>query len=165
MASFCLSQCDGLKWMDRVVFGAASSNSRASEKCPPRNEKCPPCNEKRPPCNEKRPPCDEKRPPCDDHHRRPEKFRPREPTISHVAPGSLQTLTWDRNFWPLTSWCSVADGFINPNYEDYCPGQICVSEAVRLPKCPFSKDQLWVRWGTACENSSAGHGKAKVGRI
>ena len=103
--------------------------------------------------------------PCDDHHRRPEKFRPREPTISHVAPGSLQTLTWDRNFWPLTSWCSVADGFINPNYEDYCPGQICVSEAVRLPKCPFSKDQLWVRWGTACENSSAGHGKAKVGRI
>ena len=41
MASFCLSQCDGLKWMDRVVFGAASSNARASEKCPP-------CNEKRP---------------------------------------------------------------------------------------------------------------------
>lgn len=48
--------------------------------------------------------------------------------------------------WPelgqklLTSCCSLAaDGFINPNYEDYCPAQICVSGAVvRLPKCPFS---------------------------
>ena len=47
--------------------------------------------------------------------------------------------------WPelgqklLTSCCSLAaDGFINPNYEDYCPAQICVSEAVCLPKCPFS---------------------------
>ena len=63
--------------------------------------------------------------------------------------------------WPelgqklLTSCCSLAaDGFINPNYEDYCPAQICVSGAVvRLPKCPFSLPANYsrVRWGTALE--------------
>ena len=83
-------------------------------KTSPVRRKTSPVRRKTSPMQRKTSPCDEKRPPCDDHHRRPEKFRPREPTISHVAPGSLQTLTWDRNFWPLTSWCSVADGFITP---------------------------------------------------
>ena len=43
----------------------------------------------------------------------------------------------------------LADGFINPNYEDYCLAQICVSQAGRLPKCPFSLANYRVRWGTA----------------
>ena len=68
----------------------------------------------------------------------------------------------------MTSCCTVAaDGFINPNYEDYRPAQICVSEAVRLPKCPFSLANYssWVRWGTAREYRDTGHGKAKASKI
>ena len=33
---FAYLHCDGLEWIDRVVFGAASSAARAREKCPPR---------------------------------------------------------------------------------------------------------------------------------
>ena len=35
MASFAYLNCDGLEWIDRVVFGAASSAARAREVSPP----------------------------------------------------------------------------------------------------------------------------------
>ena len=86
---------------------------------------------------------------------------PRESPIRDVARGCWS----DRNFWPLTSCCTVAaDGFINPNYEDYCPAQICVSEAVCLPKCPFSLTNysLGQVGHGPCEYRDTGHGKAKA---
>ena len=60
----------------------------------------------------------------------------------------------------LTSCCSLlpaADGFINPNYEDYCPAQICVSGAVvrLLPKCPFSLPANY-------SSGQVGHGPASI---
>ena len=114
---FAYLNCDGLEWIDRVVFGAASSAARALERSVP--------------------------------VRQPSlvKFVPVSGP-SETSPVAGRPQLGQKLLAPDISLL-LADGFINPNYEDYCLAQICVSQAGRLPKCPFSLANYRVRWGTA----------------